>query len=179
MGTCPACKKKLALLDRKDKRCTGCGEFFTYSKKGMLGMAATLAIVAVALLKACSSTPAELAATQAAAAAEKAAITQAKEQKALADQVADTLYEIKVSAAVECQAAVKAKIDLPHTVDFDIMSVRFDYDSTAGLYEMYNKFDYKNRFNAPLRAAYLCKVDAKGFKKGADVKVVSVKLGRE
>lgn len=149
-----------------------------------------LAVATVAIVVAAINTPQptseQMAAKKAAAdqteakkQAEIDAVAKAKEQKAVADQVEALLFDIKVSATVECQSAVKAKLDLTHTADFDIMSVRFTFDSKAGLYEMYNKFDYKNRFNAPLRAAYLCKVDAKGFTKGSDVKVVSVKLGRE
>jgi hypothetical protein len=163
---------------------------FNDTKKYYKWLGIFIAIAAVGIVIAAINTPQptpeQLAAKKAEAEqietkkqAEIDSVAKAKEQKALADQVADTLFDIKVSSKVECEAAVKAKLDLPHTADFDMISVRFGFDSKAGLYELYNKFDYKNRFNAPLRAAYLCKVDAKGFKKGADVKVVSVKLGRE
>jgi uncharacterized protein YbaR (Trm112 family) len=167
MGACPACKKKLNLLDRKDKRCTDCGEFFSFSKKSKV-ISALLAATAVALVfRTCSNS------------GNDAPQPPGQVQNAAKSAVKDTQNAPEVKSKEDvatgygtplCQKVVKKGTSIPSSVDFTWahnLSKQQD-----GTFIKTGSFTHKNAYGQTLKKEYRCKIFLE--KSGADVEKVKI-----
>lgn len=99
-----------------------------------------------------------------------------KDQKAAEEKANKESAALEIEAQVECESAVRGKLDIPKSADFSIMKSKLSFDGKQFVH--YNTFTYKNRLNAELEAAYLCSLDASRFKETGKVAVVSIKIGK-
>lgn len=80
-------------------------------------------------------------------------------------------YLPPLAAKKLCDASAKSSVDLPHTVDFDFFR-RGYFDGATQQHKLYAAFDYKNRFNGPMRSGYLCVLEGED----SNLKVVQFTL---